>query len=472
MGDARKSAVRDMRAADFRSRYYSGVRPYGNSISTGRWHLWERQEDMNSVSRKNSPTEFGEAAKRSKDRLITRDVALVMLATFFFMTSNMVVNPVIAGYGESMGASGALMGVIAGAMSFVSLFCRPIAGNLSDLVSKRLLVAVGTALYIVAGVMYCCARSTGMLIAARMVNGLGFACGTVCLATWVSLLLPIRHMGAGMGLYGIVNALAIAVGPALGIRLQAAFGYRWTFVASLTLNICAFVTVLLVRNGGRPARKADAMRSQEDLSPAVHDSPTPHKPGHRLKLRDLVEPRAIPLAAVFMMFAIPYFANQSFLVDYISARHLHVSSDLFFVFYAVALLLLRLSLRDLFDSKGFRFWLGVCSLMMLVMLASLTFMTNDWHLLAAGIAMAASYGLMSSVTQAQAVVVAGRARSGLANSTYYMGIDLGMTLGPVLAGVLYGHLPIAWFYPMFMLTMPAAWLIYLLFRDIIHSKHA
>ena len=150
-----------------------------------------------------------EPAEPRKDRLITRDVALVMLATFFFMTSNMVITPVIAGYGESMGATGALMGVIAGAMSFVSLFCRPIAGNLSDLVSKRLLVAAGTVLYIVAGVMYCLADSTGMLVAARMVNGLGFACGTVCLATWVSLLLPIRHMGAGMGLYGIVCVFAI-----------------------------------------------------------------------------------------------------------------------------------------------------------------------------------------------------------------------------------------------------------------------
>jgi MFS family permease len=193
---------------------------------------------------------------------------------------------------------------------------------------------------------------------------------------------------------------------------------------------------------------------------------------HRLRLRNLVEPKVIPLAAVFMMFAIPYFANQSFLVDYIFARHLHVSSDLFFVFYAVALLLLRLTLRNLFDSKGFRFWLTVCSLSMLAMLSSLTFMTNSWYLLVAGVTMAASYGLMSSVTQAQAVVIAGRARSGLANSTYYMGIDLGMTLGPVLAGVFYGHLPIAWFYPMFMLSMPMAWLIYLSFRRVIYSKNA
>jgi MFS family permease len=401
-----------------------------------------------------------------KDRLITRDVALVMTATFFFMTSNMVVTPIIAGYGESLGAAGTLMGTIAGAMSFVSLFCRPIAGNLSDLVSKRLLVASGTLLYIIAGVMYCTAQSTGMLIAARMINGLGFACGTVCLATWVSLLLPIRHMGAGMGVYGIVNAVSIAVGPALGIRLHTLIGYRCTFIVALALNICTFVIVLLVKNGGAPARTRTG--DQESFRNGV-GKVSLHDALHRLHLNNLVEPRAVPLAMVFMMFAISYFANQSFIVDYIKARNLAVSSELFFVFYAVALLIMRITLKDLFDSKGFRFWLVVCSIAILVMLAMLTFMTNNWYLLGAGVAMAAGYGLMSSVTQSQAVVIAGRARSGLANSTYYMGIDLGMTLGPILAGFFYSHMPIAWFYPMFMLTMPAAWIIYLAFAKIIHS---
>lgn len=258
---------------------------------------------------------FNMPSKPKKDRLITRDVALVMLATFFFMTSNMIITPIIAGYGESMGAAGTMMGIIAGVMSFVSLFCRPIAGNLSDLVSKRLLVAVGTSLYIIAGIMYCLANSTGMLIAARVVNGLGFACGSVCLATWVSLLLPIRHMGAGMGLYGIVNALAIAVGPALGIRLQAVVGYHLTFVSSLVLNVFTLVVVMLVNNGGNPARKT--------VMPSRNNAGWRNIARH-LRFSNLVEPRAIPLTMVFMMFAIPYFANQSFIVDYIAARHLAV----------------------------------------------------------------------------------------------------------------------------------------------------
>lgn len=100
-----------------------------------------------------------------------------------------------------------------------------------------------------------------------------------------------------------------------------------------------------------------------------------------------------------MMFAIAYFANQSFIMNYVETRHLPVSADLFFMFYAVALLVLRLGLRDLFDSKGFRFWLTVCSLGMVAMLACMTFLFNDWMLLLAAIFTAVGYGLMSSVTR-------------------------------------------------------------------------
>ena len=38
----------------------------------------------------------------------------------------------------------------------------------------------------------------------------------------------------------------------------------------------------------------------------------------------------VPLSLTFMMFAIAYFANQSFIVNYVQSRHLPVSSDLFF----------------------------------------------------------------------------------------------------------------------------------------------
>lgn len=402
--------------------------------------------------------------QRKHDRLITRDMALVMLATFCFMSSNMLANPIVAGYAESLGASGMLMGVVAGSMSFISLFCRPIAGNLSDRTSKRTLVTAGTVLYFTAGLLYYFANSPIMLIMARVINGVGFACCSVCLATWMSLLLPIRHMGAGMGLYGTMNALAMAVGPALGIRAQKYIGYRLTFLSSLILAAIMLIATLMVKNGGQPVRKKQPSTTENpslavDIDGSIDGSASATKK-HHLSIRSILEPRVVPLSLTFMMFAIAYFANQSFIMNYVEARHLPVSADLFFMFYAVTLLVLRMVLRDLFDSKGFRSWLTLCSLGMLAMLACMTFLFNDWMLLLAAFFTAVGYGLMSSVTQAQAVVIAGRERSGIANSTYYAGIDLGMSVGPFVGGLVYGRLPVVWFYPVFMLTVPVAWLIY------------
>lgn len=402
--------------------------------------------------------------QRKHDRLITRDMALVMLATFRFMSSNMLANPIVAGYAESLGASGMLMGVVAGSMSFISLFCRPIAGNLSDRTSKRTLVTAGTVLYFTAGLLYYFANSPIMLIMARVINGVGFACCSVCLATWMSLLLPIRHMGAGMGLYGTMNALAMAVGPALGIRAQKYIGYRLTFLSSLILAAIMLTATLMVKNGGQPVRKKQPSTTENpslavDIDGSIDGSAGATKK-HHLSIRSILEPRVVPLSLTFMMFAIAYFANQSFIMNYVEARHLPVSADLFFMFYAVTLLVLRMVLRDLFDSKGFRSWLTLCSLGMLAMLACMTFLFNDWMLLLAAFFTAVGYGLMSSVTQAQAVVIAGRERSGIANSTYYAGIDLGMSVGPFVGGLVYGRLPVVWFYPVFMLTVPVAWLIY------------
>ena len=70
------------------------------------------------------------------------------------------------------------------------------------------------------------------------------------------------------------------------------------------------------------------------------------------------------------------------------------------------------------------------------------------------------YGIMSSVCQSTAILLAGKNKRGLANSTYYIGLDLGMTLGPVIGGVLYGNFGISLFYPMLMFTIPLAVVVY------------
>lgn len=404
-----------------------------------------------STQRQSNPigytTSAGErAAGKARERLITRDVALIMAATFFYMTSSMMGTPIIAGFSQSLGASGAVMGFLAGALSLSALICRPIAGNLSDRTSKRKLAVIGALIFLASNLGYYFVPNTAWLLAARILNGVGFACISVCLSTWLSMLLPISRMGAGMGLYGTMNALAQAVGPDLGIRASKAIGYRNTFLIAVGLTCCIVICVLLIKDGGKPPR-ARLGRQQGGER-------------HHIRLDALFEPRVIPIALIFMLFAIPYFANQSFIVDYANARHAHVIVSLFFPCYAIMLLISRIVLRNWFDTKSFLFFMVTGTICQIVMLASLTVMRNNWFVVLAGLATVGAYGMMSSVTQARAVLITGKARSGMANTTYYAGIDLGMFLGPLIGGFLYGGLPIIWFYPALLLTMPVAWTVY------------
>ncbi|KOA47977.1 major facilitator transporter [Bifidobacterium animalis subsp. lactis ATCC 27673] len=404
-----------------------------------------------STQRQSNPsgytTSAGErAAGKARERLITRDVALIMAATFFYMTSSMMGTPIIAGFSQSLGASGAVMGFLAGALSLSALICRPIAGNLSDRTSKRKLAVIGALIFLASNLGYYFVPNTAWLLAARILNGVGFACISVCLSTWLSMLLPISRMGAGMGLYGTMNALAQAVGPDLGIRASKAIGYRNTFLIAVGLTCCIVICVLLIKDGGKPPRGRLGRQQGGER--------------HHIRLDALFEPRVIPIALIFMLFAISYFANQSFIVDYANARHAHVIVSLFFPCYAITLLISRIVLRNWFDTKSFLFFMVTGTICQIVMLASLTVMRNNWFVVLAGLATVGAYGMMSSVTQARAVLIAGKARSGMANTTYYAGIDLGMFLGPLIGGFLYGGLPIIWFYPALLLTMPVAWTVY------------
>lgn len=385
--------------------------------------------------------------------LYSKDIMLVLAATFFYMASPMLVTPLITGFTESIGASAALMGLVGGLMNLVSLFCRPIAGNLADRISKYKLSFIGAVFMTAACVGYIFAPNEVVVIIARIINGFGFACCSVCMATWMSNMLPKEKIGSGMGVYGTMNALAMAVAPAIGVSAYQAFGYRVSFVIALVFSLAIIVVIQFTGDKGEPeTENADAGENGSDAGDAA---------GRQRRKLELIDVKVIPIALIIMLFAIPYCATQSFLVTYAEVRGLHVSVSLFFPAYAAVLIVLRLSLRNLFDKLPFRIFLLSSALSELLAILLLTIMKNNAVMLLASCFLAGGYGIMSSVCQSTAILLAGREKRGLANSTYYIGLDLGMTLGPIIGGALYGGLDIGWFYPVLMVTMPLAGVVYI-----------
>lgn len=371
--------------------------------------------------------------------LVTRNGAVLLAATFCYLASTMLANPLVAGFAGTLGATAAMMGVLTALMNACSLVVRPVAGNLSDRLPKRRLALAGASLMLVTALGQALAPSTVLLAVMRLANGAGYSLCSVCMSTWFAETLPPARLGQGMGIFGLMNALGMAVGPALGIAVSDALGYRPALGLSAAFAALSLAGVLLVRDGGA-TRGGRGAQGEKDVRP-------------RLRLLDR---RAVPAAVVVALFTIPYMATQSFLVSYAEARGLDVPTGAFFTVYAAALMALRVLLGRAFDRVGFVPFVvasGASSVASLVLLAT---MDGPAGLLLAAPLMAGGYGVMCSVCQSTAVRAVGAERVGLANSTYYMGFDVGMTLGPVIGGALFGSVDLAWFFPALTLAAPVA----------------
>ena len=124
----------------------------------------------------------------------------------------------------------------------------------------------------------------------------------------------------------------------------------------------------------------------------------------------MLDRKVIPIAIIIMLFAIPYCATQSFLVSYIEARNLSITVSLFFPLYAIVLFTMRFSMKSLFDRLPFRIFLFGSSISALLGMLCLAWMKNNFIMFFGALFMAGGYGIMSSVCQSTAILLAGEGK--------------------------------------------------------------
>lgn len=375
--------------------------------------------------------------------IYSKDVVLVMAASFFFMFSTMFVNPLINGYAKKLGASSAFAGVIVGIMSIAAMFLRPVAGNLTDKFSKYRLSLIGGVLILIGVLGYIFTPSSGLLLLFRLINGTGYVLCTVCMTTWLAFLVPRQHVGEAMGFYGLMNALAMALAPALSINIYQKIGYRESLIAAV---IAAFLMIVVIQFVGN------------------HALPLKKKGQTQKKHFKIIQMNVLPVAILTTLFGMPYFITQADIVTYVEQRHLTVAVGSYFLIYALVLLVIRIGLKRYFDTVRFGvwFWLSLVSTAAYIFL--LAVMNNNWQMALAAAGMALGYGIIYSVLQSTALLLAPIEEQGLASSTFYLGLDVAMSFGPMISGVVDSILPVKYFYWVDLVLVPLMLVVYFIWR--------
>jgi len=128
-----------------------------------------------------------------------------------------------------------------------STIAVPIAGKLSDIFGRRILLLTGIVVFVLASLLCGAATDINQLIAYRAVQGIG---GGILMANAFAIigdLFDARERGKWQGIFGAVFGLSSLVGPLLGGFLtdgHSVFGvitdWRWTFLLNIPVGIVAF----------------------------------------------------------------------------------------------------------------------------------------------------------------------------------------------------------------------------------------
>lgn len=115
------------------------------------------------------------------------------------------------------------------------------AGRLGDLFGRRRMLLTGIALFSVASVLCAFAPGLELLIAARVIQGMGAALMMSLAMALVAESIPKERTGSAMGIIGTVSAIGTALGPSLGGALIAYSGWPMMFLANAPLGALAWL---------------------------------------------------------------------------------------------------------------------------------------------------------------------------------------------------------------------------------------
>jgi MFS family permease len=169
----------------------------------------------------------------------------VAFAELAYFTAAGVLLPALPRYVEGPLAGGDVaVGLVAGAFSVSAFFLRPWAGAQADRRGRRLLMVSGASLFALSVAGYVVASSIPILIAIRLLTGVGEALFFVgALAANVDLAPPERR-GEAFSFASLALYIGIGAGPFLGEAAIERFGFDAAWGLSIGLALVAVVLSL------------------------------------------------------------------------------------------------------------------------------------------------------------------------------------------------------------------------------------
>ena len=130
-----------------------------------------------------------------------------------------------------------------------------LGGRAGDVLGRRRIFLAGVLLFIAASLAGGLAASSGMLIAARLVQGLGGAMMSPAALSLLTTSFQGAARAKALGIYGSIGGAGGAAGVLLGGLLTSGPGWRWVLFVNVPLGIVIVVAAARLVSGSRQASR-------------------------------------------------------------------------------------------------------------------------------------------------------------------------------------------------------------------------
>jgi EmrB/QacA subfamily drug resistance transporter len=180
----------------------------------------------------------------TRPRLSLAVLSLVLFVTFL---DNTIVAAALADIqtGLHAGVSALQWIVSAYALTFAALMLS--FGTLGDHLGRRAVMMAGLVVFTAGSIVGSVATTSGILIGARVIMGVGAAASEPGTLSMIRQLYPDRGERAqALGVWSAVSGLALAAGPVIGGALVGLWSWRAVFVFNVVLGVIALLGVHLI----------------------------------------------------------------------------------------------------------------------------------------------------------------------------------------------------------------------------------
>ena len=321
--------------------------------------------------------------------------------------------PELPAYLTSLGGA-EYKGFIIALFTLTAGISRPFSGKLTDKVGRVPIMAVGSVVCFVCGILYPILSSVAGFLFLRLIHGFSTGFKPTATAAYIADIIPRERWGEALGLHGICFSIGMAIGPALGSTITL---YSSINVMFFTSSFFALMSILILFN------MKETLKEKQKFSFGLL----------KISKGDIYAKEALPSAMITFLSYSAYGSILTLIPDW-SVYLGFQNKGIFFIVFTIASMMVRFFAGKISDQKGRVLVIKFGLILLITALVILATMQTKLGLILGGMMYGISTGILSPALNAWTIDFSKPNERGKAMATMYIAMEAGIGLGALCAG--------------------------------------